>query len=264
MPLLDAWRFQPRLAACVWLREVDVYRKIYRSTILGGLADPIIYLLALGFGLGAYVQLQGPGLEGLRYVEFIAPGLVASSAMMAATFEVSWNSYMRLHHEQVYAAMLTTPANAEDIVAGELLWAATRSLLYAVVMMAVLLAFGVVRSPLAVLVPPAAALGGLLFAVLGLSYTALVRHMDQLVFWFTLFITPMFLLGGVFFPVEGLPAAVQLLAQALPLTHLVAVVRALVLGTASPGTLLHLGYLAALLAIAWPLPLALLRRKLVR
>jgi lipooligosaccharide transport system permease protein len=184
--------------------------------------------------------------------------------MMAATFEVSWNSYMRIHTERVYAAMLSTPANAEDIVAGELLWAATRAAIYAVVMLLVMLAFGLIRSPLALLAPPVAALGGLLFAVLGLSYTALVKHMDQLVFWFTLFITPMFLLSGVFFPLERLPGWVQGIAWFLPLHHVVEIVRALVLGTPGWGTLGHLAWLGAVLGLAFPLPTALLRRKLVR
>lgn len=261
---LRPWRFRPELAYRVWQREVDVYKKIYKSTILGGLADPVIYLLALGFGLGAYVQTGAAGYGGRPYVEFLAPGLVASSAMMAATFEVSWNSYMRIHSEQVYAAMLSTPAEVEDIVAGELLWAATRALVYALVMMLVLLAFGLVRSPLAALVPLVAALGGLLFAALGLAYTALVRHMDQIVFWFTLFITPMFLLSGIFFPIAGLPGPVQALAWALPLAHMVQLSRDLVWGAVDPAALGHLAYLCVALLVAWPAPIALLRRRLVR
>lgn len=264
MGWLANYRFSPELALRVWQREVDVYKKIYRSTILGGLADPVIYLLAMGLGLGAYVSLQGTGFEGLAYIEFLAPGLVASSAMMAATFEVSWNSYMRIHTERVYAAMLTTPANAEDVVVGELLWAATRSFVYAAVMMVVLAGFGLVRSPLALLAPPVAAMGGLLFAVLGLSYTSACRHMDQLVFWFTLFITPMLLLSGVFFPIDGLPPTVRTLAWFLPLHHVVEAVRALVLGTVGLATLGHVAWVGAALALAFPLPVHLLRRKLVR
>jgi lipooligosaccharide transport system permease protein len=261
---LRNYRFSPEMALRVWQREVDVYKRIYKSTILGGLADPVIYLLAMGLGLGAYVSLAGTSAEGLRYIEFLAPGLVASSAMMAATYEVSWNSFMRIHTDRVYAAMLATPAEAEDIVVGELLWAATRALIYAGVMMVVLLAFGLVRSPLALLAPPVAALGGLLFAALGLSYTAVVKHMDQLVFWFTLFVTPMFLVSGVFFPLEGFPAWVQALAWLLPLHHLVEVLRALVLGTVSAATMGHLAWIGAALAVFFPLPVHLLRRKLVR
>lgn len=142
MGWLANYRFDPRLAFRVWQREVDVYRKIYRSTILGGLADPVVYLLAMGLGLGAYVSLQGTRWDGVPYIAFLAPGLVASSAATAATYEVTWNAFMRIHNDRVYAAMLTTPAQVEDVVAGELLWAATRSAIYAALMLAVLAAFG--------------------------------------------------------------------------------------------------------------------------
>jgi lipooligosaccharide transport system permease protein len=264
MGWLQNYRFSPELAFRVWQREVDVYRKIYRSTILGGLADPVIYLLAMGLGLGAYVSLQGTRFADVPYVHFLAPGLMASSAMMAATFEVSWNSFMRIHTDRVYAAMLSTPAEAEDIVVGELLWAATRAAIYAVVMLGVLAAFGLLRSPWALLAPFVAAAGGFLFAILGLSYAALVKHMDQLVFWYTLFITPMLLLSGVFFPLDALPPAVQQLAWLLPLHHIVEVTRALVLGVPTAATLGHLAWLAVALTLAFPLPVHLLRRKLVR
>jgi lipooligosaccharide transport system permease protein len=264
MAAWDAYRFDPAMAFRVWQREVDVYRKIWKSTILGGLADPVIYLLAMGLGLGAYVQLQGSAFAGISYAQFLAPGLLASSAIVAASNEVTWNTYVRIHQDKVYAAMLTTPASAEDIVAGELLWATTRALIYSGVMLVVLAAFGLVRSPWALLAPPAAALGGLLVAVLGLAYTSLLKHIDQVVFWYTLFVTPQFLLSGVFFPLDGLPPAVQAAAGLLPLHHAVEIARALVLGNPSMATLGHLAWLAGVTLVAWPLPSVLLKRKLVR
>jgi lipooligosaccharide transport system permease protein len=268
MGALQAWlgnyRFSPTLAYRVWQREVDVYKKLYRSTILGGLADPVIYLLAMGLGLGAYVSLDATRWAGVPYIQFLAPGLVASSAMMTATYEVTWNAYMRIHTERVYAAMLTTPAGPEDIVVGELLWAATRSAIYAAVMLVVLFAFGLLASPLALLTPFLAAVGGLAFASLGLAYTSAVKHMDQLIYWYTLFITPMLLLSGVFFPLDALPPLVAQLAWWLPLFHLVEATRALTLGVVSWELVGHLAWLGVATLLVFPGPVALLRRKLVK
>lgn len=255
-----AYRFSPKLAFRVWQREVTLYKRIWPSTILSGLLYPLIYLLAMGFGLGAYVTRT---MGGVPYLQFIAPGLVASSIMMAATFEIAWNSYVRIHIERAYDAMMTTPAALADVVVGEILWATTRSVIYASVMMIVLLALGLVPSWWAVLVPAVALLGGLAFGFIGLAYTSLVKHMDQLTFYFTLFVTPMFLFSGIFFPIEGLPRGVQVVAAATPLFHLVTVTRDLILGTVALDTLWSVVALVGFVVLFFPVPIAVLRRKLV-
>ncbi|HVM46197.1 MAG TPA: ABC transporter permease [Candidatus Thermoplasmatota archaeon] len=259
MSYLSGYRLHPMLTFRVWQRELTLYKRIWPSTILSTLFDPILYLLAMGFGVGAYITQD---IEGVSYLQFIAPGLVASSAMYAAAYEAAWNSYVRIFHERSYEAMMTTPADLEDVVAGEIAWGATRSLVYSIVMLGVLFAFGLIRSPYALLVPLVAFLGGTMFMVLGLAYTVRIKHMDQLTFLFTLGVTPMFLFSGVFFPLAGLPAWVQTVAWASPLYHLVEVVRALAIGALSSTTLLHLAWMVGVTLALWGLPSLVLRRRL--
>lgn len=258
MSYLSGYRVHPKLAFRVWQREVTLYKRIWPSTILSTLFDPIMYLLALGFGLGAYVG----SIQGRPYMEFIAPGLIASSVMYASIFEAAWNSYVRIFVERSYDSMMATPAELEDVVAGEAAWGASRAFIYSIVMLVVLRAFGLVDSWWALLVPAVAVLAGLLFMVLGLSYTVTVKHMDQLTFLFTLGVTPMFLFSGIFFPLDGLPAAVQAVAWLSPLYHLVEVVRALAFGVPTLATLGHLAWMAAVTLLFWGLPSTLLRGKL--
>ncbi len=155
--------------------------------------DPLIYLLALGFGLGAYVTR----IQGLSYIEFIAPGLIASSIMTAASFETTINTFVRINFDKVYEAMMATPVTVEDLVVGELLWATTKSTIYATVMLLVVAALGLAQSWFAVLVPFMGVLGGLMFAVIGLTYTSFLKSIYHVNYFFTLFVTPLFLFSGV-------------------------------------------------------------------
>lgn len=255
----QGYRVHPKLAMRVWQRELTLYRRIWPSTILSTLFDPILYLLAMGFGVGAYLTED---VGGVSYMQFIAPGIVASSIMYAAAFEAAWNSYVRIFVERSYEAMMTTPAELEDVVAGEVAWGATRAFIYSVVMLVVLFAFGLVRSWWALLIPPVALLAGAMFMLLGLSYTIRVKHMDQLTFLFTLGVTPMFLFSGIFFPLDALPQAVQVAAWAFPLYHLVEVVRPLALGALDAGVAVHLAWMLGLTLAVWGLPSLMLRRKL--
>lgn len=258
MSYLTGYRVRPKLAVRAWQREVTLYKRIWPSTILSTLLDPVMYLLALGFGLGAYVG----SIQGRPYMEFIAPGLVASSVMYAAVFEAAWNSYVRIFVERSYESMMATPAELEDVVAGEALWGATRAFIYSIVMVIVLTAFGLVKSWWALLIPPVAFLAGLMFFTLGISYTVRCKHMDQLTFLFTLGVTPMFLFSGIFFPLTNLPQAVQAVAWLSPLYHLVATMRALAFGAVDLGMLGHVAWMAGALALFWGLPSLMLRRKL--
>ncbi|MHB8584303.1 MAG: ABC transporter permease [Thermoplasmatota archaeon] len=252
--------FSPRLALRVWQREVDLYKRIWASTILSNLLDPLFFLLAMGYGLGAYLGNVG----GVSYLQFVAPGLVASAVMMAATYEVAWNSYVRIYVERSYEAMMTTPATLHDIVAGELCWAATRSVIYGTVLLVVLWPFGLLRSPWAIGIIPVAIIAGFLFASLGLAYTSLVQHMDQLTFYFTLFTTPMFLFSGIFFPLDRLPLWVREIANVSPLYHVVVVVRGFAFGQVDAPVWIHLGVLVAAAILFFPLPGVLLRRRLLQ
>ena len=214
----------------------------------------------MGLGLGTYLTT----IDGVSYVRFIAPGVAASTVMFGAIIETTYNSFVRIHIRKVYEAAITTPLSVQDVVVGEYLWAATRALAYGVIFLAVMVAFGLVASPLALLVVPVMALGALLFAVLGMLYTALVSNIEHYNIFYTGVLTPMFLFGGVFFPFDRLPDWAQVVGWCLPLSHLVAAIRDLTLGGAGAGTLVHVAVLVALLAVVFPVPLVLLGRRLRR
>ena len=252
--------FSPRQAFRVWQREVSVYKYVYKSTIVSNLMDPLVYLVALGFGLGAFVSR----IQGMPYIQFIAPGLISSSIMSAATFETTINTFVRIHFDRVYEAMMATPVTVEDIVVGEIMWAMTRSTIYATVMLGVVTALGLTHSWYAIFVPLLGALGGMMFAILGLTYTSLLKSIDQVNFYFTLFITPLFLFSGVFYPIDALPEIMKTIAFLSPLYHLVEIIRPLVIGKIGFGVVVHLVWIIAFILIFAAVPVNLLRKKLVK
>lgn len=247
-----AWR--------LWQRNAAIYRRTYKLNILPNFFEPFLYLLAMGLGLGIYLRR----IDGVSYLDFIAPGLVAVAAMNGASFEVTYNCFVKIHFGRVYDAVMATPLSVEDIALGEILWATTRSLIYGVVFLAIAAAFGVVHSHLVVLAPFAIALIGLLFAVIGLAFAAAIPLIDYFTYYWTLFLTPMFLFSGVFFPLDRLPAWVGGLAWFMPLYQAVVLMRALVLTGDAGAAAAAAAWLVVATGLLLPLPLALLRRRLVR
>jgi lipooligosaccharide transport system permease protein len=244
----------------MWQRNATVARKTVVVTLTPRFLEAIAYLGIMGLGLGTYLT----AVEGVDYIDFIAPGVAASTVMFGAIIETTYNAFVRIHIRKVVEAVATTPLSLADVVVGEYLWAATRAVLYGIVFLAVMAAFGLVHTPLALLVPPVFALGALTFAVLGMAYTAIVTNIEHFNIFFTGILTPMFLFGGVFFPFDRLPDWAQVVGWCLPLSHLVAATRDLTLGGADAITLLHLVALAGLLALLFPFPAARLRRTLLR
>ncbi len=212
-----------RHAWSVWRRNAAMYRRNWKLTILPNFFEPVFYLTAIGIGLGAYITEMG----GVSYIEFLAPGLLAVAAMHGASFEVTYNVYVRLSFEKAYDVMLTTPVDTDDILLGETLWALTRSCLYGGGFFLVAILFGLVPLPqglAGVLVVP---LTGLLFSAIGLTFTLRVPSIDMFSFYFTLFLTPLFLFSGVFFPLgERLSSTWLVIAEILPLLHPVRLTRA--------------------------------------
>lgn len=243
----------------VWRRNFLVWRKLAIPSILGNLADPLIMLFGLGYGLGAVLGNMG----GTSYFAYLAAGFVASSTMYAATFESLFSAFSRMHVQKTWDAILNTPMTLEDVVAGEWAWAATKSLAAGVCMLAVIAAFGHAASPLALAAIPVVALVGLAFAGVGLSVNALATGYDFFSYYMTLVLTPMMMLSGVFFPVEQLPAAVQAAAQALPLYHGVALARPLLLGEVPQAILLHVAVLLAYAIGGFYVAVLLTRRRLL-
>ena len=244
----------------VWRRNLEVFVKTWKVNFFPPFVEAFLYLLAIGVGIGTYVK----EINGIPYVNFIAPSILAIAVMNSAFFECTYGSYVRMYYQKAFDAMIATPLSIEDVIAGELLWGATKSVMYVVIMLGVLALFGVVALPVALLVIPFAFLGGLLFAALAMCFTAITPTIDALNYPSFLFITPMSLFSGTFFPLTLLPAAFQYVAlAALPLTHLVAIFRMFSLPALSWAIVLHLAWLLAGAALLCVLSINLMRRRLI-
>lgn len=227
----------------VWQRDWAVYRHVAKWLLLPAFLDPLLFLFALGLGLGHYLEGSGGSLANVDYVDFIAPGLMASSAMYQASFETAWNMLWKIETNRTYDAMVSTPIEPADIVVGEAIWAATRSAISAAIVYLVLLAFGILHSWWSVLMVPVAMCVGLVFAAIGMAFTVNVTSMNWYPYYFAMAITPMFLMSGIFFPIDELPAALRVAANATPLYHGVALLRNLAFGTVGRVDLAHAAYL---------------------
>jgi len=243
----------------VWQRHFDVYRKRWKSSMTLNFVEPILYLIALGLGLGAFVR----EINGASYIEFIAPGIVASSSMFASTFECTYGTYIRMTYQKTFDAILATPVNLVDLVAGELLWGATKSLIYGTIIIIVISAFKLIHSPLIVLVIPVLIISGIVFSAISVIVTAIIPGIDYFNYFYTLFMTPMFLFSGIFFPLENLSPVVTKIAFFTPLYHLVNICRAFSMGTVS-GTADDILWLLGASLILSPYAFRLMRRRIIR
>ena len=246
-------------ALAVWRRNFLVWRKLAIPSLLGNLADPMIYLFGLGYGLGGLL----PQVAGVAYIAFLASGTVCGSTMNAASFEALYSSFSRMHMQKTWEAIMNAPVALDDVMAGEWLWAAAKASLSGVAILAVIAALGFVASPLALWALPVIFITGLCFAALGLIVTALAPSYDFFMYYFTLFITPMVLLCGVFFPADQLPPLVQSIAAWLPLTHSVALIRPLLFDTMPTNILMHLFVLIGIAMVAFWIAVVLTRRRLL-
>jgi len=249
------WRWYP-----VWKRNALVWRKLAIPALLGNIGEPLLYLVALGFGLGALVG----NVHGTDYLTFIASGFICASVMNTASFEAIYSSYTRMAVQDTWTAMLYTPLEVEDILIGEVMWAATKGLLSAVAILLVALGLGAVHSWDALWILPVSLYTGVVFASMALVMTAIARSYDFFMYYFTLAMTPMFLFGGVFFPLDGMPASVQMAAQLLPLTHTVDIIRPLTTGAPVENLPLHLAVLTLYGVASYLLALRLVRKRLHR
>jgi len=224
----------------VWRRNLRVWRKLMGPSIVGNFGEPLLYLLALGYGFGRMVGEVG----GLPYMMFLASGIVVSSAMTAASFEAMYSAFTRMHMQQTWVAQLHAPLEVEDVVLGEVLWAATKALINSAAILLVAAGLGLVGGWRALWVLPVMLLVGVCFASLAMIVTALARSYDVFTYYFTLVLTPMLLLSGVFFPLQTLPPAIVAIVQLLPLAHAVELIRPLVVGAEPGNVILHLAVIA--------------------
>ncbi|WP_340819664.1 ABC transporter permease [Methanolobus sp. WCC4] len=244
----------------VWQRNKDVFMKDIKLNFLPPFLEPILYLIALGFGLGKFVE----SIDGVPYAKFIAPALIAVSVMYASFFECSYSSYVRMYYQKTFDAIVATPLTIEDVIAGELLWGATRSMINATVMIPVIALFGLIDMKYSLLIIPFAFLGGLLFAAIGMCFTAVTPNIMSINYPVLLFITPMFLFSGTFFPLSALPVPIQYFAIAfLPLTHIVNVIRSLSFGVLGTSILLDVVWVLVVSVILLVLSINLMKKRLV-
>ncbi len=220
----------------IWRRNFLVWRKLVIASVLSNLADPLIMLFGLGYGLGALL----PSVEGMSYIAFFAAGTLCSATMFTASFESMFSGFSRMYGQKTWDAILYAPLAIDDIVAGEIMWSA---------------------SPLVVLTLPVAFLVGLAFAAVGLVMTVLAKNWDFFSFYMTLIMTPMTMISGVFFPVEQLPRPVLMVAQSLPLYHGVELVRPLVAGRMPANIAIHLLVLLAYAAAGYAAAIMIARRR---
>ena len=248
----------------VWQRNRDVVFRLWFVELVPSIFGPLIVLTALGLGLGVFVELEGDQ----QYIEFLTPGMLALFPMLWAMFDCGWGAYGRMNMQGIYDAVIATPLNVEDVIAGEIFFGATRGSFQAVhILVAALLftpAYGLIDSPLAVLTIPLALLAGLLFGAMAMSFTSVAPSMSAYNFLWAFIISPMFWFGGAFYPLDRLPGGLQIVAQFIPLTHIVAINRGLIEGQLEWSHLGNLAYVAAAAAGFFALALWSMRRRLIK
>ncbi len=240
-------------------RHFTVYTKLYKSSFALNFLEPILYLAAFGLGLGNYIQ----DIKGVPYINYIAPGIIASSSMFAAIYECTYGTYVRMVFQKTFDAILATPITVDELIAGELLWGAVKSVLYGITIIIVISLFGLVSSPLILLVLPVLFISGLIFAEISVIAVATIPGIDSFNYFYTLLMTPMFLFSGIFFPLDSMPPIVSQIAFFTPLYHLVNICRAFASGSVS-GVVPDLIWLVAVAGLFAPYPFRLMRKRIIK
>jgi lipooligosaccharide transport system permease protein len=243
----------------VWRRNYLVWKKLAAESVLGNIIEPLFYLVGFGIGFGALV----PEVDGVRYMAYLAGGTICYSTMLSASFETLYSGFARMHVQRTWEGILNAPVSLEDVVFSEWIWAASKSFLSGTAVLIVAAALGLAQSWTMILILPLAFLIGLTFAGLGLIMTAMAKSYDFFMYWFTLVLTPMMLLCGVFYPLTNMPGWLQMVANALPLTHAIALGRPLLLGHWPESPLLHVAVLVAYGVAGFLISLGMFRRRLM-
>ena len=263
------WR-APRLSLRFWpvfLRNLLVWRKLAIPSLVGNIAEPLMWLVAFGYGMGALVgqvsvvSAGGGDAVKVPYILFLASGSICMSAMNAATFEALYSAFSRMHVQKTWDGIMNAPVSLDDVVLAEMLWAAFKSLFTVSAILVVMLALGISASPKLLLAWPILLGVGITFSCIALVFNALAKGYDFFTYYFTLCLTPMMFLSGIFFPLEQLPAIVRLVSEWLPLTNAVALVRPLFMDQWPAHALQHILVLVVYAAVGFWLALALTRRR---
>ena len=247
----------------VWRRNLIVYAKIWPVNFLPPLLEPLFFLVAFGVGLGAFIETVNYGGKQLSYVAFITPSLLAFNIMNNAFYENTYTSFVRMYYQKTFDALMATPLSMEEVITGEIAWGATKSAIATVLMLAAVAPFKLVAWPWALLLIPLSFLGGFAFGSIAMFFTGITPTIDMFNVPVFLFITPMFLFSGTFFPIDVLPLWGKILAYSLPLTHLVNLCRDICLGSLGMELVWSLAYLICFILIFFPLALASMHRRLI-
>lgn len=247
----------------VWFRNLITYRRIWQVNFLVPLLEPAFYILAFGLGFSGLIgRVNYAGMR-LEYTRFMAPALVATACMWNAFFETTYTSFVRMYYQKTFDGILATPVSLEEIIIAEIVWAASKAAAAVTIMLAVLIPIGYAGFPAALLCIPLAFLGGLAFASIGLFFTGVIPTIDMFNLPVFLFITPMFLFSGTFFPISGIPDWAENFSLIFPLYHLVELTRFLCIGAMESNTALNLSYLGLFAVIFAYLALVVMKRRLI-
>ena len=258
--MLTSFYAPPHLTSRFWpvvMRNLLVWKKLAGPSVLGNIAEPLITLVAFGYGVGSLIGQ----IDGMPYIEYLASGSVAVSAALAATFEALYSAYSRMAVQKTWDSILNAPVALDDIVFAEMLWAALKALFSCAAILVVIFLLGISRSPMMLLALPVLGLAGVTFASLALVFNALAKGYDFFTYYFTLVVTPMTFLSGVYFPIAQMPPWLQGIAQVLPLKAAVDLVRPLVLGNIPADPLGPLLILTGYACSGYYLALVLTRRR---
>jgi lipooligosaccharide transport system permease protein len=258
--MLTSFYAAPHLTGRFWpvvMRNLLVWKKLAGASILGNIAEPLITLVAFGYGVGSLIGQ----IDGMPYIQYLASGSVAVSAALAATFEALYSAYSRMAVQKTWDSILNAPIALDDIVFAEMLWAAIKALFSCTAILVVIFLLGISRAPSMLLALPVLGLAGITFASLALVFNALAKGYDFFTYYFTLVVTPMTFLSGVYFPIAQMPPWLQGIAQVLPLKAAVDLVRPLVLGNIPADPLGPLLILTGYACGGYYLALVLTRRR---
>ncbi|WNO05698.1 ABC transporter permease [Rhodoferax mekongensis] len=268
-PLLkpqSIWR-APELSMRFWpvfLRNLLVWRKLAIPSLVGNIAEPLMWLVAFGYGMGALVGQITVNGQQVPYILFLASGSICMSAMQSASFEALYSAFSRMHVQKTWDGIMNAPVSLDNVVLAEMLWAAFKSLFTVTAIMGVMLALSISHSPKLLVAWPILLGVGITFSCIALIFNALAKGYDFFTYYFTLFLTPMMFLSGVFFPLEQLPQAVRVVADWLPLSNAVALVRPLFMDQWPTDTMRHLGVLVGYAVVSFWVALALTRKRFAK
>lgn len=247
----------------IWFRNLITYRRIWKVNFIVPLLEPGFYILAFGLGFSGLIGSVEYANLNLTYTRFMAPALVATACMWNAFFETTYTSFVRMYYQKTFDGILATPISLEEIIVAEIVWAASKSAAAVTLMLIILIPIGYANFPGALACIPLAFLGGLAFGAIGMFFTGVIPTIDMFNLPIFLFITPMFLFSGTFFPVSGIPSWAGIFTLIFPLYHLVELTRFFCIGAMESNPVLNVAYLLIFTTLFSYLGLLMMKRKLI-